>query len=149
MRAAHADCLCALMLLGACPVLCWEMREVPWEGQVFPLALIALLGACAMALGIRGLLRLRRCPDGPFRFFGEISPQKWLIIVLAFCAYVVFAMNASFLCGTFVFAGLMPVFLEWPPRRKSWIVALLYTSGLTLFFYVFFIRIMHFNFPAF
>ncbi len=58
-------------------------------------------------------------------------------------------MNASFLCGTFVFAGLMPVFLEWPPRRKGWIVALLYTSGLTLFFDVFFIRIMHFNFPAF
>lgn len=149
MRAAHADCLCALLLLGACPILCWEMRDVPWEGQVFPLAVIALLGACAVALGIRGLRRLRSGLGEPFRFFGEVSPKKWLVIVLAFCAYVLFAMNASFLCGTFAFAAALPLFLEWPPRGRAWLVAVLYSAGLTLFFYIFFIRIMHFNFPAF
>lgn len=149
MRAAHADCLCALLLLGACPILCWEMRDVPWEGQVFPLAVIALLAGCALALGVRGLLLLRRGLGDPFRFFGEVSPRKWLVIVLAFCAYVLFAMNASFLCGTFAFAAALPLFLEWPPRGRAWLVAVLYSAGLTLFFYIFFIRIMHFNFPAF
>lgn len=149
MRAAHADLLCALIILGACPVLCWEMRDVPWEGQVFPIGVIVLLALCALALGIRGWRRLRQGTGEAFRFFGEVSPQKWLVIVLAFCAYVLFAMNASFLCGTFVFAAALPVFLEWPPTMRAWLVALVYSAALTLFFYVFFIRIMHFNFPAF
>lgn len=149
MRVAHADCLCAALLLAACPILCWEMRDVPWEGQVFPLAVIGLLGACMVGLLVRGLRGLRKKTDALFRFFCEVSPQKWLVIVLAFCAYVLFSMNASFLCGTFAFAALMPVFLEWPPQARNWLVAAVYSAGLTLFFYIFFIRIMHFNFPSF
>lgn len=125
-----------------------EMRDVPWEGQVFPVAAIALLALCALALGIRGLLKIKKCPGDLFKFFGDVAPQKWLVIVFVFSFYVLFAMLVSFLVGTFLFALFMPLFLENTLRIKNILAVFVFSSGLTLFFHFFFIKLMHINFPG-
>lgn len=148
MRNASADCICSAVILGICPVLYWEMRDVPWEGQVFPVALIILLAFFAAILGLRGLWALKKCPGDTFHFFGEVSPRKWCIIIVIFSTYVLLGMWFSFIIATFFFALLMPLFLEnnFSPRHD--LIAACFSSGLTLFFYFFFFKLMHINFPA-
>lgn len=149
MRLAQADFICALALLVICIILFMELQEVPWEGQVFPVGIVCLLGICGTGLGFRAWRSRLNCTGPAIHFFGDVSPRKWLIITAAFSVYVLFSMNISFLCGTFIFAFIMPVFLEYSSRARQWFTAFCYSITLVGCFYIFFIRIMHFNFPAF
>ena len=130
-------------------VLFREISVVPFEGRIFPQFLIGLLMAGGLLLGIRGLLALRRNDSKPFRFFGDMSPTRWTMVVCLFLGYVLFSMNLSFLCGTFLIAFILPMMLENVISLKKAIVSGIYAAGLTLFFYVLFIRIMHFQFESF
>ncbi len=150
MRQRHIDCLCGLFFFVLGAVLLHQLSTVPHEGRLFPASVLILIMACAAVLAARGGIALLRGRglEGAFSFFDQIMPHKWFIVVGTFACYTIFAMEISFLLGTFLMSALTPLLLTGYKGKKQILVFLAFSSGITLVFYIFFIRILHFNFPA-
>lgn len=150
MRHHHVDCVSGVSLLGLCSVLLWQLNDVPYEGRLFPVSVLVLLMGCSVWLALRGVLALVRDRGGDqlFSFFGQVAPRIWFIVVGVFIGYTIFAMNISFLLGTFIVGFLIPTLLTGRPECKKMLMFLIFSSGMTAFFHIFFIRILHFNFPS-
>lgn len=150
MQLKHAECIYSFVMLAISFILYKDMEAVPFEGKVFPVAIIALLVFCSCLLALRALIALLRKTNTAQKcsFFGDVAPGKWLFIVGVFSAYVLFSMSVSFLCGTFLLAIILPALLT-DTLKKDIVVIVLYALGLVGFFDIFFIRIMNFRFASF
>ncbi len=142
----NVDRIASIIILGICAYFWTESRDFTQFGQLFPQAIVIILGLLSLALLVVSFVR----PQEKRLFKKEegVSFLPVIIAVVLMMAWVFFIQLLGFLVTSTLFFSLMVILFD---RRKRKIVYYLVRIGavilVTVSFYLFFARLLLVPFP--
>ncbi len=130
-------CLLSLFLMR-------QLEGVPREGVLLPNVILWALIACAALMAVRAFFLPR---DAVLPFFGDLNIRHFGFVICVFLASVFCALYVSFFLTIFFMSLSVTVFLTAERTKTAMALNLLFSAGVVAFFYLFFTRLMHINFP--
>jgi len=145
MSARTIDRIISVMIILGSLILLRELRDIPREGYIFPSILLYGMMGCS------GILLIRTTAKGrgkdKIHVFKDVPVSRWLAVVAIFILYVIGIFQLGFFASTFGVSVAITTVLSEDRRIKTLLSNVIFSSGLTFFFFIFFVKLMKVRFP--
>ncbi len=133
-----------LIILGSLFLL-RELRDIPREGYIFPSILLYGMIGCAVLVLLRALAKKEK--KVRIQVFKDVPVSRWFIVVGLFILYVIGIFHLGFFTSTFAFSFAVTTLLTDDRRLGALAANAVFSSCLTFFFFLFFVKLMKVRFP--
>jgi len=145
MNARTIDRIVSVLIILGALILLRELRDIPREGYIFPSILLYGMMGCSGILLARTTVKGRG--KDKIQVFKDVPVSRWLAVVAIFILYVIGIFQLGFFASTFGVSFAITTVLSEDRRIKTLLSNIIFSSGLIVFFFIFFVKLMKVRFP--
>lgn len=139
------DCIISAVIIFGSVFLLGELRDVPREGYIFPSILLYGMIGCSALVLLRALFKAKG--KEKLHVFRDVPARRWLTVVTLFLLYVIGIFHLGFFASTFAVSFAVTTVLTDKRRMGTLAANVIFSTGLTFFFFLFFVKLMKIRFP--